>query len=46
LWASTKEVIAAWSEATLRWTPRLIWRSLRRAKKRSTWLIQDAPVGV
>ncbi len=30
----------AWSAATLRWTPCLILRSLRRAKKRSTWLIQ------
>ena len=32
--------------ATLRWTPRLICRSVSKAKNRSIWLSQDALVGV
>ncbi len=46
LWASMKALMSrsrAWVE---RWIPRLICFSVIRAKKRSTWLIQDASVGV
>jgi len=46
LWVSMKAMMSrsrAWVE---RWTPRLICFSVIRAKKRSTWLIHEALVGV
>jgi hypothetical protein len=39
-------VIAASSSAVERWAPRLIWPSVSRPKKRSTWFSQEAEVGV
>ena len=39
-------VMAVSSSATERNTPRLRVRAVRSAKKRSTWLIHDADVGV
>src|SRR5260370_38216699 len=38
--------MAASNAAVERWAPRLICWSVSNAKKRSTWLIQDADVGV
>ena len=38
--------MAASSSAVDLWAPRLICCSVKRAKKRSTWLIHDADVGV
>src|SRR5512147_1179017 len=38
--------MAASNSLVERWAPRLIWCSPRSAKNRSTWLIQDAEVGV
>ena len=46
VWASMEAVMAVSSSAVERCAPRLIWSSVSRAKKRSTWLIQDAEVGV
>src|SRR5258708_39892259 len=38
--------MAASNAAVERWAPRLICWSVSKAKKRSTWLIHDADVGV
>ena len=46
LWRSTKLVMAMCMASRLRWTPRLIWRSVSSAKKRSCLLIHEALVGV
>lgn len=34
------------SSTVLQWVPRRIWRSLSVANQRSTWLSQEAEVGV
>ena len=46
LWASMKARISVSNCRVELCTPRLICFSVSRAKKRSTWLIQEAPVGV
>jgi hypothetical protein len=46
LLASMKARMPRSRSATERWTPRRSARSVSRANQRSTWLIQDAEVGV
>lgn len=46
LCASMKARMSFSSLPMERWTPRRSCFSVSRAKNRSTWLIQDAPVGV
>src|SRR6266446_1527820 len=46
LGSALRAAIAASNAAVERWAPRLICWSVSNAKKRSTWLIHDADVGV